>query len=138
MIVQEKAPTLRRRTIDYRPINNETVKNIWCILHVDEVIKDMYIAMVLKILKRTVRYWRFTIYYDRQPSLDSMMPDAAIQSARSAQGSYNSTANIQDCLKYSIETLENLLLAWLDNVAPYDAAGATLLAKLRMFRDICM
>lgn len=55
LIIREKSPAVYRMTIDYRPINKETVKNTWSTLHVDKFIDDMFNAKVPEALQLKFR-----------------------------------------------------------------------------------
>lgn len=102
-------------TVDYRSINAATVKYARPIPHIDAVLHDICGCQAFSATDLTSGSWQAQLHQINQHLHAFITSENVIQPTITTQGSFNSAANFQVCVKPYFSELRENLLARLNN-----------------------
>ena len=135
LIVPKKGREGFRFTVDLRPVNAQTKKNLWAMPHADAMLARLKKAVIFFLLDFLYGYWQFPLASLSQECQSFHTPFGVFSPTRVLHGSTNSVPYFQSSMDYMFAYLE--VLIWLDDVLGFAKTYDELLDILHQVLKIC-
>ncbi len=124
-----------RFTVDLRPVNAQTKKNVWPMPHADPMLAKLTGAKTFFQLDFIHGYWQFPLAEHSQECQSFHMPFGVFTLNRVLHGATNSVSHFQSTVEALFSHLN--LLIWLDDMLGYAEDADTLITTLKSVLTIC-
>lgn len=124
-----------RFTVDLRPINAQSKKNVWPMPNADAMLAKLAGSKVWFKLDCLHGYWQFPLEENSRECQSFHTPDGVYTPTRVLHGASNAVSYFQSSMESLFGHLE--LLIYLDDILGYASTVAELISKLRSVFCIC-
>ncbi len=124
-----------RFTVDLRPVNAQTKKNVWPMPHADPMLAQLTEAKPFFQLDLMHGYWQFPLAKHSQEWQSFHTPFGVCTPISVLHGAMNSVSYFQSTMEALFSHLN--LLMWLDDMICYAEDADTLIATLKSVLTIC-
>ena len=135
LIVPKEGKEGYRFTVDLRPINAQTKKNVWPMPHADQMLAKLTGSKVWFNLDFIHGYWQFPLSEKSQECQSFHTPFGVYTPKRVLHGAKNSGSYFQSAMESMFGHLE--ILIYIDDLLGYANAPEELLKKLRSVFTVC-
>ena len=125
LIVPKEGPERFRFTVDLRPVNAQTKRNVWPMPHADAMLAKLAGATIFFKIDFIHGYWQFPLDVDSQECHSFHTPFGVFSPTRVQHGASNSVPYFQSAMELLFIHL--LLLIWLDDMLGYAKKAEDLL-----------
>lgn len=124
-----------RFTVDLRPVNNQTKKNVWPMPNADLMLARLTGSKIWFKLDFLHGYWQFPLDAQSRECQSFHTPDGVFTPTRVLHGATNAVSYFQSSMEALFGHLE--LLIYLDDILGYAKDAKELLEKLRSVFVVC-